>query len=136
MNERLVPMRRPEDAPSEFYIPATRNLHDGRVRTLKSGDGFALLDRHGDASIAPDGVLGLYWRDTRHLSRFELKIDGWRPLLLSSNLQAPQAMLAVDLTNPDILSLGELELPRDTIHILRSVFLDNGFCLQRVLIRN
>ncbi|HEX6101582.1 MAG TPA: amylo-alpha-1,6-glucosidase, partial [Alphaproteobacteria bacterium] len=36
----------------------------------------------------------------------------------------------------DILSLGELELSRDTIHILRSVFLDNGVCLQRVLIRN
>ena len=136
MKEGLASARRREEEPPEFYIPATRNLHDGRVRTLKSGDGFALLDRHGDATVASDGVLGLYWRDMRHLSRFELEVDGWRPLLLSSNLQAAQAMLAVDLTNPDILSLGQLELQRDTIHILRSLFLDAGLCHQRVLVRS
>ena len=68
--------RRHEEEPSDFYIPATRNLHDGRVRTLKSGDGFALLDRNGDALSGPDGVLGFYWRDTRHLTRLDLEIDG------------------------------------------------------------
>ena len=64
---------RHEEEPSDFYIPATRNLHDGRIRTLKSGDGFALLDRNGDALAVPDGVLGFYWRDTRHLSRLDLR---------------------------------------------------------------
>jgi glycogen debranching enzyme len=136
MKEKVARTRQPEEEPPEFYIPATRNLHDGRIRTLKSGDGFALLDRHGDASVSSDGVLGLYWRDTRHLSRFELEIDGWRPLLLSSNVQAPQAILAVDLTNPDILFSGQLELQRDTLHISRSLFLDNGACHQRLLIRS
>jgi glycogen debranching enzyme len=132
----LTRTRRPEEEPSDFYIPATRNLHDGRIRTLKSGDGFALLDRNGDALAVPDGVLGFYWRDTRHLSRLDLEIDGWRPLLLGSTIQAAQALLAVDLTNPDIWSEGHLHLQRDTIHILRSLFIEDDALHQRVLIRS
>jgi glycogen debranching enzyme len=96
-----VAARRAEES-SQFYIPATRNLHDGRLRTLKHGDSFALLDRHGDVVAGPSGVLGLYHRDTRHLSRFELQGEGWRPLLLSSNVQAPITLLAADLANPEI----------------------------------
>ena len=43
------PLLRPheEEETSQFYIPATRTLHDGRLRTLKADDCFALLDRHG-----------------------------------------------------------------------------------------
>jgi glycogen debranching enzyme len=132
----LVQTRRPEEEPSDFYIPATRNLHDGRLRTLKSGDGFALLDRNGDVLAGPEGVLGFYFRDTRHLSRLELEIDGWRPLLLGSTIQAAEGLLAVDLTNPDIWSEGRLLLPRDTIHILRSLFVEGDALNQRVLIRS
>ncbi|MEW8979185.1 MAG: amylo-alpha-1,6-glucosidase [Symbiobacterium sp.] len=47
----------------------------------REGDLFQVSNRWGD--IAPeDGPLGLYFRDTRYLSRFELRVDGERPDLL------------------------------------------------------
>ena len=45
---------------------------------------------------------GLFYRDTRYLSRFELRIEGRRPLLLSSAALEDKAALVVDLTNPDV----------------------------------
>ena len=135
MADDPVAARRAEDA-SQFYIPATRNPHDGRLRTLKHGDSFALLDRHGDVVAGPSGVLGLYHRDTRHLSRFELQGEGWRPLLLSSNVQTPITLLAADLANPEIQHGDRLEMESDVIHILRSAFLDHGVFHQRLLIRS
>jgi glycogen debranching enzyme len=127
---------REEDETSQYYIPATRTLHDGRLRTLKAGDSFVLLDRHGDIVPTRDGVLGLYHRDTRHLDRFELTIDSWRPLLLSSTIQTGLAFLAVDMTNPDIRAAGHLVLAKDTIHILRSVLIDEGGFRQRLQFRS
>jgi len=135
MADDPVAARRAEDA-SQFYIPATRNLHDGRLRTLKHGDSFALLDRHGDVVAGPGGVLGLYHRDTRHLTRFELQGEGWRPLLLSSNVQAPITLLAADLANPEIQHGDRLEMESDVVHILRSAFLDHSVFHQRLLIRS
>ncbi|WP_374711594.1 amylo-alpha-1,6-glucosidase [Symbiobacterium terraclitae] len=47
----------------------------------REGDLFQVSNRWGD--IAPeDGPLGLFFRDTRYLSRFELRVDGQRPGLL------------------------------------------------------
>src|SRR5215208_3245686 len=68
----------------EFYIEAQTSLVGRPLRTLKSGDSFAVLDAYGDLGIVPDSPEGLFYRDTRHLSRFELRFDRKRPLLLSS----------------------------------------------------
>jgi glycogen debranching enzyme len=42
----------------------------------------------------------------------------------------------VDLTNPDFIVRGRIELPRDTIHIARSKFLWQAGCYERFGIRN
>jgi glycogen debranching enzyme len=120
----------------QFYILATASPADEQRRVLKHGDTFAVLDHFGN--IRPVGLAeqGLYHEGTRYLSRLELLVQGQRPLLLSSTVREDNALLAVNLTNPDYRSNGELVLPRDTIHIARSSFLSHGACYVRFRIQN
>jgi glycogen debranching enzyme len=122
-----------QEAP--FYIPATGPATRPR-RTLKHGDTFLLVDAHGDIGASAGGTDGLFNRDTRFLSRFELLINGMQPLLLGSNLRDDNAVLSVDLTNPDIYLDKLLIFEKDTLHVDRTVFLwrDNAF--QRLALRN
>jgi len=118
-----------------FYIPAT-NSPMRPERTLKHGDTFAVLDSHGDIGISAGGSDGIFDKDTRYLSRLELLLNGEQPLLLGSNLRDDNAVLTVDLTNPDIYFEERLVLQKDTLHILRSIFLWRGTAYQRLGIRN
>jgi len=103
---------------------------------LKQGQSFALFDQHGDIDSEPDRADGLYHRDTRVLSRWRLLFNGHQPLFLSSTLRDDNAALIVDLTNPDIFDEDRLLQPRDTMHIVRTIFLwDNG-CHQRIALSN
>jgi glycogen debranching enzyme len=118
-----------------FYIAvadsATRERH-----TLKSGDTFVVMDNHGDVGASSGGPDGLFHRDTRYLSRLELTINELQPLLLGSNLRDDNALLAVDLTNPDIFSDQRIVLQKDTLHIVRTIFLWRGTAYQRLGVRN
>ena len=69
---------------------------------------------------------GLFYRDTRYLSHYELRIEGKRPLLLSSVMHENKAALSVDLTNPDVAFGEHDKLPRDTIFVERTKFLRKG----------
>ncbi len=82
------------------------------------------------------GPTGLFHDDTRHLSRLELSLEGYRPLLLSSTLQEDNAVLTVDLANPDIYRAGHLVLSRENMHLLRSKYLWRGSCYERLALRN
>ena len=89
------------EAPS--YILATGPVARPR-RTLKYDDSFLVLDSHGDIGASPGGSDGLFHADTRHLSRLELSLNEFQPLLLGSNISDDNAILTVDLTNPDLFS--------------------------------
>jgi len=84
---------------NQFYILATSSLADDRTRVLKDGETFAVLDRYGDIEPTGLGEQGLYHEGTRFLSRLEVRLDGQRPLLLSSTVKDDNSFLAVDLTN-------------------------------------
>ena len=85
-----------------FYIRTPTSLADDRHLVLKQGETFIVLDRRGD--IRPVGLAqdGLYFRGTRFLSRLALRLGPHAPLLLSSSVKHDNALVAVDLTNPDI----------------------------------
>ncbi|HKT18471.1 MAG TPA: amylo-alpha-1,6-glucosidase [Stellaceae bacterium] len=124
-------------APSiEFYIPATSSILERRPRTLKHGDTFGVFDHYGNIVSADGSPEGLYHKDTRYLSRLGVLVNGRRPLLLSSTVQDNNAILTADLTNPDFFVDGVLDLPRDTIQIVRSKFLWEGTCYERLGLRN
>jgi glycogen debranching enzyme len=118
-----------------FYIAvadaATRDRY-----TLKSGDTFVVMDSHGDIGASSGGPDGLFHCDTRYLSRLELTVNELQPLLLGSNLRDDNALLAIDLTNPDIFSDQRIVLQKDTLHIVRTIFLWQGTAYQRLGVRN
>ncbi len=125
------------EVPSEgpFYITATQAA--GRPpRTLKYGDTFVVLDSRGDIAAASGRSAGLFHFDTRYLSRFEVLVNGAQPLLLGSNLRDDNSALAVDLTNPDIIADQRILLEKDSVHVLRTVFLWRGTAYQRLSVRN
>ena len=119
----------------QFYITATQAA--GRPPcTLKYGDSFVVLDSRGDIAAASGRSAGLFHLDTRYLSRLELLVNGAPPLLLGSNLRDDNSALFVDLTNPDLISDQRVLLEKDSVHILRTVFLWRGTAYQRLRLRN
>jgi glycogen debranching enzyme len=118
-----------------FYIPATGPASRAR-RTLKHDDTFIVLDSHGDIGASAGGPDGLFHCDTRYLSRFELLLNGMQPLLLGSNVRDDDTLLTVDLTNADMYVDDHLVLPRDTLHVVRTIFLWGDTAYQRLAIRN
>jgi glycogen debranching enzyme len=131
--DRRVAVEPAEETP--FYIAARGALEQAR-RVLKHGDTFAVFDSSGDIGPLPTGEDGVFHCDTRHLSRFEFKLNGLQPLLLGSNVRDDNVVLTVDLTNPDIYLDNKLVLPKDAVHIIRSIFLWDGTAHQRFGVRN
>ncbi|MGO9702321.1 MAG: glycogen debranching N-terminal domain-containing protein [Xanthobacteraceae bacterium] len=118
-----------------FYISATRSA-GGPLRTLKHNDAFVVCDNNGDIGAATATTDGLFYRDTRFLARLQLLVNDAPPLLLGSNLRDDNAALAVDLTNPDLISDQQVVLEKDTVHILRTIFLWRDTAYQRLCVRN
>jgi glycogen debranching enzyme len=117
-----------------FTITATPS--DRPPRVLKYGDTFVVLDSRGDIGSSSGGSVGLFHLDTRHLSRLEFLVNQAQPLLLGSNLRDDNSAFVVDLTNPDILAGQRLVLEKDTVHILRTIFLWRDTAYQRIAVRN
>jgi glycogen debranching enzyme len=65
-----------------------------------------------------------------------LRLGRDRPLLLSSTVKDDNALLTVDLTNPDFTIDGHVLVPRGTLHIFRAKFLRQGMCYERLQIYN
>jgi glycogen debranching enzyme len=120
----------------QFYIRASSSLADDRTRVLLNGDTFAVFDRGGDIHPLGIGQQGIFHKETRHLSRLEMRINGIRPLLLSSTIREDNVLFAVDLTNPDLRIASGEPLPRGTLHIYRAKFLTDSVCYDRVTLHN
>jgi glycogen debranching enzyme len=121
---------------NQYYIRAQSSLADDRRLVLTRGDTFAVFDRYGD--VQPIGVAqhGLFHQETRHISKLGLRIEGRRPLLLSSAIREDNVVLAVDLTNPDLEMEPGVLMSRGTVHIHRAKFLLDASCFEKILLRN
>src|SRR5271168_986593 len=120
---------------ASFYIPVTEPATRLR-RTMKQDDCFLVFDSHGDIGASPGGPDGLFNRDTRYLSHFELLINGLQPLLLGSNLSDDNCVLSVDLTNPDIYYDNRIILQKNLLHVARTVFVWRSALFHRFAVRN
>jgi glycogen debranching enzyme len=129
--------RLPDDDALEapFYIPARGPATRPR-RVLKYDDTFVVLDSHGDIGASSGGPDGLFHCDTRFLSSLELRLNGTQPLPLGSNVRDDNTLLTIDLTNPDTYFENHLILPKDTLHVVRTIFLLHDAAYQRFAIRN
>lgn len=140
MNETNHPHGEVELAPDvalpEHYIETQTSLVERVLRTLKQGETFAVLDTYGDIGTFGETPEGVFMRDTRYLSLYEMRIEGQRPLLLGSVIQNDNAALTVDLANPDIVVGGKTVFPRDVIAIDRTKLLWDGTCYERIGFRS
>ncbi|GJE76812.1 amylo-alpha-1,6-glucosidase [Methylorubrum suomiense] len=126
-----------DEALPQYHIEAQASLVERPLRSLKYGEAFAVLDSYGDIGWYP-GADGLYFQDTRYLSRLALTVEDERPMMLSSAMQDDNGALSVDLTTPDIrLDAGdETAIPRELIALERTKFLFKGTCYDRIGLRN
>jgi glycogen debranching enzyme len=118
----------------KFYVLASSPLADNRTRVLKYGETFGVFNRYGDIETVGQGQLGLFYVETRHLNRMTLRLDEQTPLLLASTVRDDNAFLSVDLTNVDTGT--QPDIPRGTLHIYRSKFLDEGICYEQWRLTN
>lgn len=122
---------------SAFYVLASSLSSRRTTRVLADGRSFAIFDAGGDIIESPLEALGLFHRDTRYLSRFELRVAGETPSFLNSFLSDDKAQLRVNLTNPDLGAQGQIaDLPRDSIQLERSWVLGQATLFHRLVVRN
>ncbi len=119
-----------------YYILATSTRVDDRRRVLKHGDTFGVFDRYGDIENVGPPEFGIYHHDTRYLSRLTLRLGSYRPLLLSSTVKEDNALLTVDLTNPDVPQPDGVVVPRGTLHVFRSKLLWDTTCYDHLRLHN
>jgi glycogen debranching enzyme len=101
-------------------------MSGGRASRLaiKEGDLFLYADELGQVPGTENSVLGLYYRDTRYLSRYEFSVAGRQPVLLSSSAERGYAA-TVELTNLESRTPDGHTLPQASVHVRRTRFLSD-----------
>ncbi|HEX4211672.1 MAG TPA: glycogen debranching N-terminal domain-containing protein, partial [Candidatus Binataceae bacterium] len=122
---------------ADFYILASSVAGRRETRSLVNGEGFAVVDASGDIIGSPIEELGFFYADTRHLSSFELRVNGKSPCFLNSYVANDRAELCVNLTNPDLTDDAEtVILPRDSVQIERRCSIAGDALFQQISLRN
>ncbi|WP_280772005.1 amylo-alpha-1,6-glucosidase [Salipaludibacillus daqingensis] len=104
-------------------------------RVIKEDDLFLLTDEKGNIPENHPYGPGLYSKDTRFLSKFDLKINDEEPILLSSN--ADESFFAeMILTNPHMEENGVVKLWRESIEMKRKRFIYGGVLYESVQVKN
>lgn len=123
-----------------IFLHEIRNVSGKRwtkmdYRVIKENDLFLLTDTNGNIPENHPYGLGLYTKDTRFLSKLDLKINGEDPILLSSD--ADQNYKAdILLTNPHMEEDGELILWRESVEIERTRFIYDDVLYEEIKVKN
>jgi len=120
----------------KWYIAASSHQSDTRTQVLKEGDTFAVFDRLGEIGKTGHGEQGLYHRGMRHLSRWEMLIQGRRTMLLNSTMKRDNSSLVVELTTPDIQEDDHPVLPKGVLHASRSLVMQESTLYEHLTLGN
>ena len=125
-----------DERTEEYHIEATESLVERTLRTLKSDDLFAVFDSQGNFAGGALGPDGLFYKDTRFLSEFTVRLGGSEPLQLGSVLLDDNGAMVVDLTNADLhTAKGRVWLQRESVHLSRFKFLSGSSSFERIRLR-
>lgn len=102
---------------------------------IKENDLFFLTDTKGNIPENHHYGLGLYTKDTRFLSKLDLRINGEEPILLSSDA-AENYVAKVLLTNPHMENEEGLILWRESVEIERTRFIYDDVLYETVKVKN
>jgi glycogen debranching enzyme len=118
-----------EEIPCPFVEPRiayqSNEPRGADTLTLIDGKTFVSTDESGD--ISPPGApdVGFFHEDTRFLSQLELKIGGYRTVVLSSSNERSFAS-QIELTTGSATLRETIDLPENTIHIRRDQLLSGN----------
>jgi glycogen debranching enzyme len=121
---------------NKYYISVNSSYADDRVKVLNHTNTFGIFDRWGDVKLLGEEVQGIYHNGTRYISDIEMRINGVRPLLLSSSVKKENEILSIDLTNPSMKDVDGESIASSMLHIGRSKFLRNGECHEEIRLNN
>jgi glycogen debranching enzyme len=137
MEEELTQNLEPVD--SHFLEPrlAHQTIEPRKVNNLTLIDGKTFLATSVAGDITPPGApdVGFFHQDTRFLSELELRIDGHRSVVLSSNTEKTFAA-QIELTTGNITLRDSFDLPENTIHIRREQLLHGDVLFDRFTFEN
>lgn len=120
----------------DYYLLASALAARGRRLLLNHSDSFAIFDEAGDIPLAGRDTFGLFFRGTRFLDRFELRLNGEFPLLLNSAPTDDGSELISYLTNPDEHRNGVIAVQRDTVAMQRRKALVDGTLFETLHLHN
>ncbi|MFD0696278.1 glycogen debranching N-terminal domain-containing protein [Paenibacillus sp. GCM10027628] len=104
-------------------------------RVIKENDLFLMTDKTGDIPAGNEAGHGLYTKDTRFLSGFEIRINDKKPILLSSSA-GTNYIATIRMTNPHMESDGNLILWRESVELERQRFIYEGALYETITFTN
>src|ERR1700748_180290 len=112
------------DAPYPEPRLAYQNAEPRKANNLTLIDGKTFLSTTVAGDIMPPGApdVGFFHDDTRFLSRLELRVDGYRTVVLSSSTEQTFAS-QIELTTGKSTTRDTYEIPENTVHIRREQLL-------------
>jgi glycogen debranching enzyme len=120
----------------QFCLQAESLFAQEQMKTLMSGDLFAVFDRRGDFCTMGSNSQGLFYREMRHLSKLTLRLEEGALRLLTSSLRLDNAVLSVDQSNTELQRAGQKILNPGVLYFSRSIFAWLNGCYQHVEIHN
>lgn len=105
-------------------------------QVLKSGDTFLLVDRLGEIGCPTANEQGLYHAGTRYLSTWSLRVNGERPVLLSSTMKLDNSLMIAQSTTPDMVLEDGVTLPHGTLHLFRSLIVQGSSFYEHLKLTN
>jgi len=121
---------------NEYYLLAGAVPIRGRQLVLNHGDSFVVLNELGDCPLTAHEPFGLFCAGTRFLDRFELRINGGFPQLLSAGLTDDNSEQVSYVTNADEQRGDELIAQRGSLAVERRNVLEDGTLFESLHIRN
>src|SRR5215475_15539707 len=119
-HSELVEITAPYPEPRLVY----QNAEPRKVNNLTLIDGKTFISTTVAGDIMPPGApdVGFFHDDTRFLSRLELRVDGYRTVVLCSSTEQTFAS-QIELTTGKSTTRETYEIPENTVHIRREQLL-------------
>jgi glycogen debranching enzyme len=135
----IIPAQDLVEIPAPYPEPriAYQNAEPRKVNNLTLIDGKTFLSTTLAGDIMPPGApdAGFFHDDTRFLSRLELRVDGYRTVVLSSSTEQTFAS-QIELTTGQSTLRDSYEIPENTVHIRREQLLSSDILYDYLTFEN
>lgn len=139
MSTLTIPTTGLKEIPSARIEPRLifQQLEPRKVNNLTLIEGKTFLSTTVAGDIAPAGApdVGFFFDDTRFLSSLELRINGHRAVVLSSNTERTFSS-QIELTTGNITLRDSFDLPENTVHIRREQVLASDVLFETFSMEN